>query len=161
MWPIQIHHLNFNFDIRVEGDPEEAPPCLPNLPKSETSSSSPLHLCVTYSLGSSKVFKDCWLFKHRKTWSRVAPSATVWNKNLSVMITCSQGLPWHHECWIVWLNEATSEQQVKSGKNDKHLCLSKSKHWSWNLGMTPPHASVWQTSTSLGNRSFFWAPTAR
>jgi len=46
--------------FRVKGESEEAPPCLPlsNLPKSETNPSSPLHLCVTYSLGSSKVFHD-------------------------------------------------------------------------------------------------------
>jgi len=46
--------------FRVEGEPEEAPACLsfPRVTKPDTSELAPLHLCVTYSLGSSKVFRD-------------------------------------------------------------------------------------------------------
>ena len=44
-------------NLRVEGEPEEAPACLsfPRVTKPDTSELAPLHLCVTYSLGSSKV----------------------------------------------------------------------------------------------------------
>lgn len=46
--------------FRVESDSQTLPSCLSksSLPSSTTTSSSPLHLCVTYSLGSSKVFHD-------------------------------------------------------------------------------------------------------
>ena len=44
-------------NLRVEGEPEEAPACLslPRVTKPDTTELAPLHLCVTYSLGSSKV----------------------------------------------------------------------------------------------------------
>ena len=60
-------------NLRVEGEPEEAPACLslPRVTKPDTSELAPLHLCVTYSLGSSKV----------KLFSQDRPPIFIFMKN--------------------------------------------------------------------------------
>ena len=57
----------------------------------------------------------------------------------------SQGIPWHHECWIVRLNEATTEQQVKSRER---------KNSSSNSILTQPHISVSVASKKHQHWSF-------
>jgi hypothetical protein len=61
---LALHRLEFDGPLtcarlfRVEAEPQPAPACLPRPCQAPPARPSPLHLCVTYSLGSSKVFHD-------------------------------------------------------------------------------------------------------
>ena len=98
-------------NLRVEGEPEEAPACLPfpRVTKPDTSELAPLHLCVTYSLGSSKVkhfSQDCPLIFMKKykapalQLESLAIAIQVFRDVLNAGLSDSMKLPLSNRCKI-------------------------------------------------------------